>query len=202
MNRKPIFFTSDLHIGHANSIVFDKRPFKDLEHMHKVLINNYNSTVPANGICYFLGDIGLAKGSIVKDVISQMQGTKVCILGNHDKNSNAMYNVGFDVVLNGATLWIAGHEVTLTHCPLQGIFREDVSGMTNHKPGEHWHGESRHKQFSTPNRGQWHLHGHIHSGPANDKLRIDNRQIDIGVAGNNYKPVSISVIESIISRKK
>jgi calcineurin-like phosphoesterase family protein len=40
--RKSIFFTSDLHIGHLNSIKFDQRPFRDLDHMHEVLINNYN----------------------------------------------------------------------------------------------------------------------------------------------------------------
>ena len=80
MERKGIFFTSDLHIGHANVLIFDKRPFKDLYEMHEVLINNYNSTV-RDGICYFLGDVGLGKTETVKNVISRMSGTKVLIFG-------------------------------------------------------------------------------------------------------------------------
>ena len=41
MNKlKQIFFTSDWHMGHANSIKFDNRPFKDLDDMHKSIIRN------------------------------------------------------------------------------------------------------------------------------------------------------------------
>jgi len=48
------------------------------------------------------------------------------------------------------------------------------------------------------------LHGHIHSNPTNGKLKIDatNRQYDVGVPANNYRPVSISTIESWISKVK
>lgn len=113
-NRKPIFFTSDLHIGHKNSIKFDNRPFDDLDHMHRVLINNYNAIVPENGICYFLGDIGMCSIDLLKDFVSKLNGTKVCILGNHDGNVNRMYNIGFDAVLHSATLYIAGEREL--HC--------------------------------------------------------------------------------------
>lgn len=200
--RKPTFFTSDLHIGHANSIVFDQRPFKDLEHMHRVLINNYNAVVPKDGICYFLGDIGLASTEVTKSVISQMNGTKVLVVGNHDKGYNAMYNIGFDVVMNSCSMTIANERVTLSHCPLLGVYREDVEGMKNSVSTENWHGESRHPMFSVKNEGQFHLHGHCHAGPANNKKVIDNKQMDIGVPGNKYRPVSISEIEAWIAKYK
>ena len=200
--RKPIFFTSDWHIGHANSIVFDDRPFKDLDHMHQVLINNYNAVVPEDGICYHLGDVGMANVETLTGVLSKLNGTKVLVLGNHDGNVNRMYRVGFDVVLYGATLYIAGEEVTLTHCPLRGIFREDVAGMRGAVDGDLWHGESNQIRFSTENRGQFHLHGHIHSSKANDKLTKDGKQWDIGVPANDYRPVSISKVESWIAKYK
>jgi len=203
MERKDIFFWSDLHINHANVLIFDSGPFKDLDHMHEVLINNYNSTVK-DGICYFLGDVGLGKSETVQKVISRMGGTKVLILGNHDKGVEAMYKAGFDAVLYGATMQIAGERVTLSHCPLLGVYREKTEGMKGSQNNENWHGESREKQriFTTTDEGQFHLHGHIHSPNSGKSQKILGRQFDVGVAANNYRPVSISAIESWIAKTK
>ena len=199
---KSINATSDWHIGHLNSIKFDQRPFTDLDHMHRVLINNYNAQVPEDGLCYFAGDMGLTNSTTLKEVIAQLNGTKVLILGNHDKGHAAMYDLGFDVVVNSVTLYIAGERVTISHCPLPGLFRENTEGMRNCEPGDNWHGEKRHREYSVTDEGQFHLHGHIHSGPANDKLKIDGRQYDIGVPANNYRPVSLGTIESWIAKTK
>ena len=201
--RKPIYFTSDWHICHANSIVFDERPFRDLEHMHSVLINNYNSTVPEDGICYFLGDIGMGSFDKVKEVIDKLHGTKVCVLGNHDGNVNRMYRMGFDVVVNSATIYVAGEKVTMSHCPMKGVFREDVTGMKGSKEGNHWHGEHKNGKFTVEDEGQFHLQGHIHSKKGLKKsIPVLGRQFDVGVVANDYRPVSISKIESWISKTK
>lgn len=199
-NRKPIFFTSDLHIGHENVVHFSKRPFKNLEDMHKTLIRNYNSVVPENGVCYFLGDIGLCNGDIIRKVISQMNGTKVLILGNHDKGMNGMYNLGFDVVMYGTTLQICQQRVTMSHCPLLGVYREDTTGMRGGVEGENWHGESKdsRKPYTIIDQGQFHLHGHIHSPNGGKSKRILGRQMDVGVDAHNFRPVSISQVESWI----
>lgn len=211
MSRKSIHFTSDWHVGHANSIKFDQRPFKDLDHMHRVLVNNYNAQVPEDGLCYFLGDIGLSSSETLKKILAELNGTKVLILGNHDKGNNSMYNIGFDVVLNAGVIYIAGERVTMTHCPLRGVFRENTEHMRSAYSDkdqaegirdENWHGEHKSDAFSVENQGQFHLHGHIHSGPANDKLVKDGRQFDIGAPGNKYRPVSLSEVESWISKVK
>lgn len=203
MKQSNTFFTSDLHIGHKNCIEFDKRPFTDLDHMHRVIINNYNSSVRPQDTCYFLGDVGLCTGDILKSVISQMNGTKILILGNHDKGMQSMKNAGFDVVMYGASLVIAGELVTMSHCPLIGIEREDITDMKGSKLGEYWHGESRHQRFySTVNRDQYHLHGHIHSPNGGKSVKILDKQYDVGVVANNYRPVSISTIKSWISLHK
>lgn len=203
-HRKGIFFTSDWHIGHANSIKFDNRPFKDLDHMHTVLVNNYNSTVPEDGVCYFLGDVGLAKSGLINGVISRLYGTKILIVGNHDGGYQAMYNAGFNVVINSASLFIAGEIVTMSHHPLPGIVREDTSGMKGSIEGECYHGEKRDnaKLYSVPNVNQFHLHGHIHSPNGGKSTKILGRQYDVGVVANQYRPVSISAIESWIAKTK
>jgi calcineurin-like phosphoesterase family protein len=201
-NRKSIHFTSDWHIGHENSIKFDDRPFKDLDHMHRVLINNYNAQVPEDGLCYFLGDVGMANNEKVLKILNELNGTKVLILGNHDKAHNAMYGLGFDVVLNNATIYISGERVTMSHCPLRGVFREDVTGMRGALKTDMWHGEHKQQSYSVTDEGQFHLHGHIHSGPNNKKLRFDGKQFDVGVPANKYRPLHISEIESWIAKTK
>ena len=165
MERRNTFFTSDWHIGHTNVIAYDSRPFRDTSHMAEVLISNFNASVGTNDLTYFLGDMGLCKGSELSEVVGRLNGTKVLVLGNHDKGAEAMHKIGFDVVVNGATLWIANQCVTLSHCPLKGVWRE-------HGFGENWHGESRQHRFTTPNFGQFHLHGHIHSPNGGKSARV------------------------------
>lgn len=199
-DRKPIFFTSDWHLGHHNSITYDKRPFKDVSHMHRVLVNNFNATVPDDGITYFLGDMGVTDRLALVKILSELNGTKVLVMGNHDKGMNAMYTAGFDVVINMASMVIANNLVTMTHCPLRGLFREVITDTRGSAPGEMWHGESRHNRYSIPDWGQFHLHGHIHSNSWKTKsTKIAGKQFDVGVPANNYRPVSISEIESWIA---
>ncbi len=201
MQFKPTFFTSDFHVGHLKSLEFDNRPFANLEQMHEALITRFNATVPTNGITYFLGDMG-GKVAEVKAVIDRLNGTKVLVLGNHDGGMNRGYNSGFDVVLYGAHFYVGEHRVSMSHCPLPGVYREDTSEMKGGGKGENWHGESRpkHQMSTVANTEQFHLHGHLHS--RKDKptsLKILGKQFDIGVVGNGYKPVSLSQIESWIA---
>lgn len=200
--KKQIFFTSDWHIGSENSIKFDNRPFKDLEDMHKQLIRNYNNTVPADGVCYFLGDIATHGSELTKSIIEQLKGTRVLLLGNHDRGSQACYNMGFDVVLNNAMFILQKEHVTMSHCPLRGLYREDTTGMKGAKEGELWHGESRHPDFSIENYGQFHLSGHIHSPNGGKSQKILNRQFDVGLPANKYRPVHINEIEQWIMLTK
>lgn len=195
------FFTADWHLGHEKSLEHDKRPFKNLGHMHHVLVNNYNSIITKDDICYFLGDIGWKPA--ITEVISKLNGKKILVLGNHDPSKTSLYNAGFDLLLNGAMLTLGKSIITMSHCPLRGILREDTTGMKGTIPTDNWHGESRHSQFSFPDFGQFHLHGHIHSRKDNPRsVKIQDRQYDVGVVGNNYRPVSMSTIESWIATYK
>jgi calcineurin-like phosphoesterase family protein len=168
--------------------------------MIESLISRFNSTVPEDGVTYFLGDMGNRPEDIRK-VIERLNGTKIMILGNHDKGMGTMYNCGFDVVMWGAVLYVGNVRVTLSHCPLLNVFREDCSHMKN--PGENWHGESRPKhQMSTfKDEGQYHLHGHIHSRVGKSQSqKILNKQYDVGVTANGYTPVSMGTITSWIMK--
>lgn len=43
------FFTSDTHFGHANIINLCKRPFRDVNHMNDMLVENWNNVVIDDG---------------------------------------------------------------------------------------------------------------------------------------------------------
>lgn len=201
MKLKQIFFTSDLHFGHANVIKFSNRPFKDLEHMTSQLIRNFNKTVPPDGLTYFVGDICFLGAEKNREIISQLNGTKVLIRGNHDRGIQSSYDSGFDVVLNSATIFIGKQKVTISHCPLPNTFRENTENFKGGKTSENWHGENRYLDYIVPNEGQFHLHGHIHSPNSGASQRELGRQFDVGVDANNYRPVHISTIESWIQRR-
>ena len=51
------FYTSDLHLGHANVIRFDKRPFADVEEINQYIINRWNDRVSEDDTVYIVGDI-------------------------------------------------------------------------------------------------------------------------------------------------
>jgi calcineurin-like phosphoesterase family protein len=200
-SQKPQFWTSDWHLGHEKAIELDSRPFRNLDHMHEVLINNFNSIVPKDGVTYFLGDFGMYLSiEALAEILDRLNGTHVCILGNHDANMTKMYRMGFDVVLNAAVTYIAQQRVTMSHCPLFGVYREKTEGMRGAMPGDNWHGERKQGRFTVKDEGQFHLHGHIHSPNRGLSEKILGKQYDVGAPANGYRPVSISQIESWIAK--
>ena len=202
MKRVSVFFTSDWHIGHENCLKFDNRPWINTDDMHKSLISNFNKQVTPDSITYFLGDMILCNAELALSVISKLNGKKVLIRGNHDKGVESCYNAGFDIVLNSASIMIANESVTMTHCPLRGLYREDTSAMKGRVEGENWHGEHKHPDFSIESHGQFHLHGHIHSPNKGQSEKILLRQWDVGVVGNNYRPIHIGKVDSWIQKTK
>ena len=52
-----IFFTGDLHFGHANVIAFDNRPFKTVEEMDAELIRRWNNKVGKGDLTNVLVDM-------------------------------------------------------------------------------------------------------------------------------------------------
>ena len=79
-----IYFTSDLHFWHKNSIVYTNRPFETVEKMNEKLIEYWNKTVHANDEVYILGDVTMVRPGRATEIISQLKGRKYLLMGNHD----------------------------------------------------------------------------------------------------------------------
>lgn len=81
-----VFFTSDLHIGHENVLIFDNRPFKSLEEMKQEIIRRWNEKVRPGDLVYVLGDmIWKMQDHEVHELLKALNGQIILIKGNHDR---------------------------------------------------------------------------------------------------------------------
>ncbi len=85
-----IYFSSDLHLFHKQIIEYCNRPFKDVEEMDKVLIDNWNNKIPNDEVVYFLGDLTFGNG--LYD-LKKLNGNIILFKGNHDKYKGLDYGV-------------------------------------------------------------------------------------------------------------
>ena len=181
-----LFFTSDSHFNHSNIIKFCKRPFKDTKEMDEILIKNWNNVVGPDDTIFHLGDFAFGGSEVWSNVLKQLNGHKILIVGNHDdKNLRQGYMQYFDAVVYQAKLLIDNRIVYLNHYPFLcygGSYRTEKGAV-------------------------WQLHGHVHSGSNSTGLDSDRLkycfpyQYDVGVDNNNFTPVSWTQIKDIISKQ-
>jgi calcineurin-like phosphoesterase family protein len=79
-----IFFTADMHFGHANIIEHSHRPYGSLNEMHSELIARWNETVAPGDAVVHIGDFCLGSYAEVQDWLNYLNGTKIMVYGNHD----------------------------------------------------------------------------------------------------------------------
>jgi calcineurin-like phosphoesterase family protein len=133
-----IYFTSDLHFGHANIIKFCNRPFSSVKEMNMQLVINYNSVVSNKDTTYILGDFAMRMPKAeVESILNSLNGNKVLIIGNHDDSS----------VIN-AKGWSSVHTV-------YELRDKDIHIVLSHFPMRSW---------NKSHYGSYHLYGHHHGG--------------------------------------
>lgn len=164
-----IFFTSDLHFGHANIIRYCNRPFSSIEEMNEQLIQNWNSTVQPNDTIYILGDVFFCPVDEAVEILTRLNGIKKLVLGNHDKiiRNQTILKTFFSAILPDLHEdKIDGINVVMCHYPL----------LT----------------WNRAHHGSFMLHGHCHNNiPFDGK----SRRMDVGVDAQGYMPVSWSQIK-------
>jgi len=160
------FYTADLHFEHERIIELAYRPFKTLEKMHEVLIENWNKKVSNNDLVYIIGDFCLGNTASYKKYTDKLNGQKYLILGNHDRP----HPEGFIGVSQYHTVKDGDYRVLMFHWAIecwQGRWAKD-----------------------NPEKTVIHLHGHSHGLLEN---KIPNR-FDVGVDCWNYEPVTLNEI--------
>lgn len=168
------FIYSDPHFGHGNVIKFCNRPFENSYFMNKALIAAYNNRVSPTDHVLWLGDCFFCRKEKALEILSQLNGSKTLIMGNHDKWTVTCYKeLGFEEVYKTyQTVVFEGKPTVFSHFPFEG-YSED-------------------KRFAErrPPKDQLIIHGHSH-----DTTRLtEKKTIHVGVDAWDYAPASRSEI--------
>lgn len=81
-----IFFIADLHFGDARIIRYENRPFASAEEMDRQLILNWNKTVAREDTVFVLGDFSCHGVERDRELLKELSGRKILIMGNHDRH--------------------------------------------------------------------------------------------------------------------
>jgi calcineurin-like phosphoesterase family protein len=134
-----LYFTSDTHFGHHNIIKYCKRPFENVDAMNQTIINNWNKTVTKDDIVFHLGDVAFKNDSL--QIISQLNGTKWLIRGNHDKgySDTKFRNNGFEKIFNkpySFESYVKDKSVLINCMHAPRYFREGYINLCGHVHNE------------------------------------------------------------------
>lgn len=182
-----IYFTSDLHLGHADVIKFSKRPFSSVDEMNETLVRNINHIVGKTDELWIIDDFAY---KIDREKVCEHRRSIKCknvhlVMGNHDRDYSQ--DNFFQSVQHYKELKTVYGRFILFHYPIL--------------------------EWNAAHYGSVHLHGHLHStGEYNtqnltkkyaDRLPegqegkdegLKLRIYDVGVDANDYKPISLDQI--------
>ena len=82
-----IYLTSDLHLSHSKSFIYESRGFTSIEEHDKTIIKNFNSIVKPEDELYILGDLMLCDNEHGLECLRQLNGNKHFVRGNHDTST-------------------------------------------------------------------------------------------------------------------
>ena len=168
-----IYFTSDLHFGHANIIRLCNRPFGSVEDMDEALIEGWNRRVRQEDTVYLVGDI-VWDHRKVPDYMNRLAGKKILISsGNHDASwvRREACKPYFEDMVPYLETRLCGHPVTLCHYPLL---------------------EWKDSREDTPKHVGYLIHGHIHNRVSEEyrQLYLQPHALNAGVDVNGFLPVT------------
>lgn len=169
-----IFLTSDLHLSHYNIALHCNRipwiyanpdydpskpehfKFNNPKAIHlkqhdEALIENWNKMVKKGDTVYVLGDFAWKDHN---HYLMALSGSKILILGNHDKASREVYKNFTEVHEFGCRKKIFGQDITLCHYAL--------------------------RSWPSSYHGSWHIWGHSHGRmPEFDNMLAFDGGIDV-----------------------
>lgn len=166
-------FTSDPHYGHHNIIAYCNRPYANVQEMNADLIARYNSVVPKDGVCLWAGDSFFCEDWEAREIMRQLNGRKILVVGNHDRKPYRLASFGFELFTNQLVLRIRNRVVRVSHYPYTDTrFPHRCPKMQ---------------------KDELLIHGHTHSTNV-----VQDNMIHVGVDAWDYKPATLAEIEQIV----
>lgn len=176
-----IWFSSDLHLGHANIIKFCDRPFKDAKEMNEAILTYHNELVKPTDHWYNVGDVTMDRGTNEEPnlaLISKFHGHKQLIMGNHDHFTVDIYRKYFENIMAMKIL----DEIIFTHIAIH------PSSMSLAIANVHGH---THNYGNEPP---------VYGGGFDDNLKKFTWKpyVNISIERTHYRPIHLDEIKAII----
>lgn len=160
------WFISDLHFGHANILKFQKdtRPYSSVEEMDEDIIKTWNDYIKKGDVVYVVGDFSFHNDAETRRIVSRLNGTKILIRGNHDKNkTRTLLDMGFSDVYDYTVLKLSGgstkKKIALSHYPYQASLLKRLLDRLKGNLHDRWYTTFRPTDYGMPL-----IHGHHHGG--------------------------------------
>lgn len=170
------FFSSDWHLGHANVIKYDKRPFASVEEMNEKILSNCEKMLGKRDTLYFLGDFALTKYNEMEKWMKRLAATGAqlyFIRGNHDKKETIKLYQQYGTYLGEQKkIRVGEQEIVLNHYAMR------VWDKSHH--------------------GTWHLYGHSHHTLPDLENSLS---FDVGCNGWDFKPIEFADIKARMGKK-
>jgi calcineurin-like phosphoesterase family protein len=194
LNSMPrVWFTADLHLGHANIIRYCLRPFLTPEEQEQArrdprgpwkvsdetvrrhdntLIDAINAAVKKDDTLWILGDFCWGRGDLARSYRKRIGCAKVHLVwGNHDHPSIRPL---FGEVLEQGMITVEDQDIWLNHYPL--------------------------RSWDRCFHGSWSLYGHVHNRLAiEDQTNPHWLTKDVGVDACQFRPLSFDELRDYMT---
>ena len=157
------FTIADLHLGHANVLKHDNRPFASIEEHDAALTASCAELGSSNRTLWLLGDVATRKKDLeaFMSVVAPRWGKIILIRGNHDDK----------VAWRFRDMFTEAHEARyLRISPAERFYLSHYA----------------HRTWRNSHHGAYHLHGHSHGA-----LPPLGRSMDVGANCIGYAPISL-----------
>ena len=170
------WLTADEHYGHANILRYCERPFTDVDHMARELVERQNAVVGPNDDVIHVGDFVMNE-RLLPSILPQLRGRHTLVFGNHDR----CHPCRKDHVAAKRRYLQAGFVDVVERFVLDGM-------LVHHMP---YSGDDREKYhaYRPADEGLVLLHGHIHG-----LWKTRGRMVNVGVDVRGYAPVSLDEV--------
>jgi len=159
-----VWVVSDHHFNHANIMKYANRKFSNVPEMNQFMIDQHNAVVKSDDVVILGGDVAFCATNKANDFLSQLNGYKILIIGNHDweRKTGKLKVYDVDEIHMSYFIELDGTDILITHVPFYSTVMMDNKNLKN-------------------------IHGHIH-----DKKMNHPRYINMCVEHIDYQPVLLS----------
>lgn len=174
------WFISDTHFGHANIIKYSNRPYKDVDEMNSLMVQEWNKLVKPEDEVYHNGDFAFMQYEEFRKLTWRLNGRIYLQLGNHDK---MIIQHRQDILKQGKIVSIENYRELKTAGKMIVLFHY----------GQRVWNKSHH--------GSIHLYGHSHGSLPPHGLSVD-AGVDCKEITHEYRPVHLDEVLAYMAKRE